>query len=104
MDSIIDEIMKEANFERTSTILYNLERLLKLHLDDFLINKAMKIISLLDLIETSKDAGILEKNEIVDVKEKIRKSMSLFQEAIEDLFSIHQRLVGESEIGSSIKE
>jgi len=104
MDSIINDILKEANFERTSAILYNLERLLKLHLDDFLIGKGMKILSLLDSIETSKDAGVLEKNEIVDVKEKIRKSMSQFQEAIEDLFSIHQRLVSESEIGSSIKE
>ena len=104
MNSIIDEILKQTSIDKTAAILNDIERLLKLNLDDFLVNKGMKILSLLDKIEISKDSGILEKNEISDVKEKIRNSMSLFQESIHDLFSIHQRLVNEGEMGSSKKE
>jgi hypothetical protein len=63
-----------------------------------MVNKGSKVLNLLDKLETSRESTLIEKQDLVEIKDKIRKSMQLFQESLEDLFALHERLVRESEM------
>jgi len=98
---IIEQVLKEANIKKQSDMITDISRILKLNIDDVLVNKGYKVIDLLNKIEVSKDSTLIEKQDLVGIKEKIKKSMESFQEAMEDLFSLHERLVREHEMQQS---
>lgn len=89
---IVDSILKEAD------LVNDIKRILNLNLDDQIVDKGQKLLSLLDKLEISEESTLIEKQDFIAVKEKIRKSMQMFQESMEDLFSIHERLIRESEM------
>jgi hypothetical protein len=89
---IVDSILKEAD------LVNDIKRILNLNLDDQIVDKGQKLLSLLDKLEISEESTLIEKQDFVAVKEKIRKSMQMFQESMEDLFSMHERLIRESEM------
>jgi len=89
---IANIILKEAD------LVHGIKRILDLNLDDQIVSKGQKLLNLLDKLEISEESTLIEKQDFVAVKEKIRKSMETFQESMEDLFSMHERLVRESEM------
>lgn len=97
---IIDSVLKESNLQKQSGLIKDISRLLHLNLDDIVVDKGSKVLDLIDKLETSRESTLIEKHDLTQIKEKIRQSMQLFQESIEDLFSLHERLVRESELKS----
>jgi len=88
MKEIVKSILKQANF------IKNLERFLKLDFDDQFVSKGMKIANFLDKLE-SQAPSLLEKNQISDIRHKIRSAMQTIQESQEELFYIQQQLINE---------
>jgi hypothetical protein len=97
---IVELVLKESNLQKEAGLLSDIKRVLSLNLDDAMVNQGLKVLNILDKIETSKESTLIEKQDLVSIKDKIRQSMQLFQESIEDLFSLHERLIRESEMSS----
>ena len=103
-NELINSILKEACLQKQAELLSNINRILSLNLDDAVIQKGTKLLDLLDKLSIDKDSTLVEKFDLSEVKKKIEKSMQLFQEANEDLFSLHDRLIRESERNTSKKQ
>lgn len=95
---IVELVVKESTLQKQSSLIKDISRLLSINLDDVMVNKGSKVLNLLDKLETSRESTLIEKQDLVEIKDKIRKSMQLFQESLEDLFALHERLVRESEM------
>jgi hypothetical protein len=85
----------DFKFARVANVVDDLGRLLKLQADEKFIQKSMQVINILDSIEKKTD--LITKNELVDVKEKLRKVSSEVQDIWETLFALQQRLINEGE-------
>jgi hypothetical protein len=91
LENIITDILKQAN------TVSDLGKILKLNLDEKIVSQGMKLLKILDNIET-KSKDIVTKNEIVDIKQKLKTGMQTFQEIQEELFAIQQRLINEDQL------
>jgi hypothetical protein len=97
VSEIANQIFKECMLKEAD-LINDIKRVLNLNLDDLVVSKGQKVLNLLDKFETSKESTLIEKQDLVDIKEKIRKAMELFQESMESLFAMHERLVQEKEL------
>jgi len=88
----------ESSIQKQSDLINDIARVISLRLDEKIVNKGMKVLKILDKIETSPTSSMIDKHDLTQIKEKINQSMQKFQEALEDLFSLHERLVRENEM------
>ena len=86
----VDKILKQSD------LITDIGRILKTKFDEKTATEAMRLISVLDRVDfRTKDLTV--KLDLEAVKNKLRSATSQVQEAWEDLFSIQQRLIAESE-------
>jgi hypothetical protein len=102
-DCIIKDMTEEDEVEKiaseiikTADLLTDIERILKINVDDKLIASGMKYLRLLDRLEL-KSKSVIDKNQINDIKSKIKKAMELIQESNEELFNLHQQMINEQD-------
>ena len=89
---------KIADMLFKADLISSISRILKLNVDDKLVDRGSKLLDLLDKLEVSKESTLVEAEDLVKIKEKVKKSMEALQESMEDLFSLHERLIRESEM------
>jgi hypothetical protein len=97
-NKIIEAVLQEASIKKQAELLSNIKRIVNLNLDDLVIEKGMKIVDLLNKLELAKESTLIEKQDLSEIKQKINKSMQMFQEAMESLFTLQERLIKENEI------
>jgi hypothetical protein len=101
MNELIEQILKEAKISKHVDLITDLARVMKLRIDEQVVSKGMKFLNVLENLEKHKEVSLIEKQDLASIREKIRNSMSLLQDATDDLFTLHERLVRESEMLSN---